>query len=107
MAEHMELERELADLEASDRELADKNPKRLLDFLLMIEENAWSNGFKRAEYYCMDPAVKFKVAGRRVYREIHKEGSCYREEHLDTPLNGIPIYRLKIRDNVEKVPSLL
>jgi hypothetical protein len=104
----MELEEAVMDFEAADKGLADRDPKRLMDFLLLAEHQAWSNGLKNAVFDVMcDPSVKFKVEGRRVYREIHKAGSCYREEHLAfaTPLRDIPLYKLVIVENVEKVPQ--
>lgn len=101
----MELEQELAMLELSDKTLAERNSKKLLDFLVILEEYAWSNKLKKLVLNSLNPDVKFKVEGRRVYREIHNCGSSYDEEHLDTPLHGIPVYRLLTRKNVEKVPS--
>lgn len=101
----MELEQEVVELEMADKDLGSRNPSRLIQFLVYLEEYAWQKGMKKMVMPCsFDPAVKFKVEGRRVYREIHKGGSCYREEHLKTPLNGIPVYSLEIRDNREKVP---
>ncbi len=108
MEEQFSLEQELLDLEASDKELAVRNPKRLLDFLIMVEEYVWSKGLKRLELYSItDPSIKFKVEGKKVYREVHKGGSCYREEHLESGPIGLPIYHLRIEDNLEKIPSLV
>ncbi len=101
----MELEQELADLEACDRDLAKRDPSRLIYFLLGVEHFAWSNHLPKVTLACSDPSIKFKVEGRRVYREIHNCGSSYNEEHLATPLRDIPSYHLRIRENVEKVPS--
>lgn len=101
----MELEQELADLEACDRDLAKRDPSRLVYFLLGVEHFAWSNHLAKVTLTCSDPAIRFKVEGRRVYREIHNSGSSYDEEHLDTPLRDIPLYHIKPIRNVEKVPS--
>jgi hypothetical protein len=100
----MQLEKELAVLEASDKDLAQRDSSRLVYFLLLVHDYCWANQIKKMTFTTMNPDITFKVDKKKVYREVRKEGSCFREEHLSTPFFDMPIYSLNIKDNLEKVP---
>jgi len=53
----MELEQGLADLEACDRDLANRDSFRLIHFLLEVEHFAWSNHLNRATLTCSNPSI--------------------------------------------------
>ena len=79
----MESTLKLIDSEASDKTLANSNPKKLIFFLLGVKHYAESNYLSNIRLYCLDTDVNFRVEADDVCREVCINGEKFRDEHLN------------------------
>jgi len=90
------IENLLINFEAADKELAYRDPVRLIQFLLAVKKIAKDENKKKLFVECpIDSNIRFIVDGNDVYREIHEFEDLYVEEHLKERFPGIEVYEIK------------